>query len=373
MQFIDEAEIHVKAGDGGAGAVAFRREKFVPRGGPSGGDGGDGADVVLETDGRLTTLLDFRFKREYRARNGEPGRGRDQNGHGAKELVLKVPPGTLVKDAGSGEVLADLRDDGIRYVLAKGGRGGLGNMNFATPTLQAPRFAQPGTEGEEKRVRLELRLLADVGLVGFPNAGKSTLVARLSRARPKIADYPFTTLTPHLGVVQYKDGRSFVLSDLPGLIEGAHLGAGLGHRFLKHMQRCRAMVHLVDASQDRDLLADYETIRRELVLFDAALGRKEQVVVANKIDVTEARERAEAFRKKLARKKIEVHLISGATWEGTAELLDAIVRVLDSARDPQPFDKDVGPDTEGDEPRSGQLEDERERDAAEKRARRAKP
>ncbi|HEY5677611.1 MAG TPA: GTPase ObgE, partial [Myxococcales bacterium] len=258
MQFIDEAEILAKAGDGGPGAVAFRREKFVPRGGPAGGDGGNGGDIVLETDERLTTLLDFRFKREYRARNGEPGRGRDQNGHAAAEMVLKVPPGTLVRDAATGEVLADLRETGRRWVLAKGGRGGLGNMNFATPTLQAPRFAQPGTEGEEKRVRLELRLLADVGVVGFPNAGKSTLVSRLSRARPKIADYPFTTLQPHLGVVQYKDGRSFVLSDLPGLIEGAHRGAGLGHRFLKHMARCRTIIHLVDAAQDRDLVADFD-------------------------------------------------------------------------------------------------------------------
>src|SRR5881227_2766362 len=346
MQFIDEAEILVKAGDGGPGAVAFRREKFAPRGGPSGGDGGNGGDVVLLTDDRLTTLLDFRFKREYRARNGEPGRGRDQNGHAAPEMVLKVPPGTLVRDALSGEVLADLRDNQRRWVLAKGGRGGLGNMNFATPTLQAPRFAQPGTEGEEKRVRLELRLLADVGMVGFPNAGKSTLVARLSRARPKIADYPFTTLQPHLGVVQYKDGRSFVLSDLPGLIEGAHRGAGLGHRFLKHMARCRAVIHLIDASQERDLVADFEAIGRELVLFDPALGRKEQVVAANKIDVPEARERAEAFKKKLARKKIRVHLISGVTGEGTQELLDAMVRALEAAETPQPFDKDLAPGPE---------------------------
>jgi GTP-binding protein len=371
MQFIDEAEVYVKAGDGGAGAVAFRREKYVPRGGPSGGDGGNGGDVVLETDARLTTLLDFRFKREYRARNGEPGRGRDQNGHAAKETLLKVPPGTLVKDVATGEVLADLRDDGIRHVLAKGGRGGLGNMNFATPTLQAPRFAQPGTEGEEKRVRLELRLLADVGLVGYPNAGKSTLVARLSRARPKIADYPFTTLAPHLGVVQYKDGRSFVLSDLPGLIEGAHRGKGLGHRFLKHMQRCRAMVHLVDASQDRDLVADFEAIRKELVLFDPALGRKEQVVVANKIDVPEARERAEAFRKKLVRKKIRVHLISGATGEGTEQMLDAVVGALDRAETPQPLDKDLAPEPEqtGEAP-ARRLVDDRERDVVEKSRRR---
>jgi GTP-binding protein len=343
MQFIDEAEIHAKAGDGGPGAVAFRREKFVPRGGPSGGDGGNGADILLETDERLTTLLDFRFKREYRGRNGEPGRGRDQNGHAAPELVLKIPPGTLVRDSATGEVLADLRDNGRRWVLAKGGRGGLGNMNFATPTLQAPRFAQPGTEGEEKRVRLELRLLADVGLVGFPNAGKSTLVSRLSRARPKIADYPFTTLQPHLGVVQYKDGRSFVLSDLPGLIEGAHRGAGLGHRFLKHMARCRAVIHLVDASQDRDLVADYEAINRELELFDPALGRKAQIVAANKIDVPEARERAEAFARKLKRKKIAVQLVSGATGEGLPALLDATVLALDRAPLPAPLERDTNP------------------------------
>src|SRR5258708_2945739 len=273
--FIDEAEISVKAGDGGSGAAAFRREKFVPRGGPSGGDGGNGGDVVLETDQRLTTLLDFRFKREYRARNGEPGRGRDQNGHAAPEMVLKIPPGTLVRDALSGQVLTDLRDNARRWVLAKGGRGGLGNMNFAPPTPHAPRFAQPGTEGEEKRVRLELRLLADVGLVGFPNAGKSTLVSRLSHARPKIADYPFTTLQPHLGVVQYKDGRSFVLSDLPGLIEGAHQGAGLGHRFLKHMARCMTVIHLLDASQDPDLARRFDAINRELSLFDPALGNKQ--------------------------------------------------------------------------------------------------
>jgi GTP-binding protein len=371
MQFIDEAEIHVKAGDGGAGAVAFRREKYAPRGGPSGGDGGNGGDVVLETDERLTTLLDFRFKREYRARNGEPGRGRDQNGHAAPELALKVPPGTLVKDAATGEVLADLRESGRRWVLASGGRGGLGNMNFATSTLQAPRFAQPGTEGEEKRVKLELRLLADVGLVGFPNAGKSTLVSRLSRARPKIADYPFTTLQPHLGVVQYKDSRSFVITDLPGLIEGAHAGAGLGHRFLKHMQRCRVIIHLVDAAApDRDLVADFDAINRELSLFDPALGRKAQVVVANKVDVPEGRERALEFRKKLKRRKIAVHLASGATGEGLPEVLDATVRALDAAGFAQPFDHDrLDQLPESSTEEQAQLEDEREVDRQEKSAR----
>ncbi len=373
MQFIDEAEISAKAGDGGAGAVAFRREKFVPRGGPSGGDGGNGGDIVLETDERLTTLLDFRFRREHRARNGEPGRGRDQNGHAAPELVLKVPPGTLVRDLETGEVLADLRENGRRWVLAKGGRGGLGNMNFATPTLQAPRFAQPGTEGEEKRVRLELRLLADVGLVGFPNAGKSTLVSRLSRARPKIADYPFTTLQPHLGVVQYKDGRSFVLSDLPGLIEGAHRGAGLGHRFLKHMARCRTVIHLIDASQDRDLVADFDAINRELELFDAALGRKPQVIAANKIDIPEARERAEELRKKLRRRKLDVHLVSGASGEGLPELLDAVVRALDAAPLPTPLERDVHPRPDGGPFVPERFEDERELDARARAARATRP
>ena len=340
MQFIDEAEVYLKAGDGGAGAVAFRREKYAPRGGPSGGDGGNGGDIILETDERLTTLLDFRFKREYRAKSGESGRGRDQNGHAAPEMVLKVPPGTLVKDNETGAVLADLRENGLRHVLAKGGRGGLGNMNFATSTLQAPRFSQPGGDGEEKRIKLELRLLADVGLVGFPNAGKSTLVARLSRARPKIADYPFTTLQPHLGVVQYKDGRSFVLTDLPGLIEGAHAGAGLGHRFLKHMQRCRAVVHLVDASQDRDLVADFDAINNELSLFDPALGRKPQIVAANKIDVPEARERAAAFAKALKKRQIAVHQISGATGEAVPALVDAMVLELDRAGAPAPLARD---------------------------------
>ncbi len=373
MQFIDEAEILVRAGDGGRGAVAFRREKFVPRGGPSGGDGGNGGDVILETDERLTTLLDFRFKREYRARNGEPGRGRDQNGHAAPELLLKVPPGTLVRDLASAEVLADLRENGRRWVLAKGGRGGLGNMNFATPTLQAPRFAQPGTEGEEKRVRLELRLLADVGLVGFPNAGKSTLVARLSRARPKIADYPFTTLQPHLGVVQYKDGRSFVLSDLPGLIEGAHRGAGLGHRFLKHMARCRTIIHLIDASQDRDLLADFDAINRELELFDAALGRKPQIVAANKIDIPEAQARAKILEKKLKARKTAVHLISGATGEGVPELLDAVVRALDSAPMPAPLERDTNPLAPAESEAVERVVDEREIDAGARAARAPRP
>ncbi len=330
MQFIDEVEIYAKAGDGGAGAVAFRREKFVPRGGPAGGDGGDGGDVVLVADEGLTTLLDFHYKREHRARNGEPGQGGDCNGKNGEDLVLRVPAGTVVKDAATGETIADLASNSQRFVLAKHGRGGLGNMNFATPTLQAPKFAQPGTPGEERRVRLELRLLADVGLVGFPNAGKSTLISRVSRARPKIADYPFTTLTPHLGVVSYRGERSFVMADLPGLIEGAHQGAGLGHRFLKHMSRCKAIVHLVDASAEGDLVDLYKTIRRELALYDAALAEKPEVVAANKIDLPGAREKARSLAAALA--PAPVLEISAVTGEGVDALLDAVVRALDGVR-----------------------------------------
>ena len=330
MQFIDEAEILVKAGDGGPGAVAFRREKYAPRGGPSGGDGGNGGDVVLFTDDRLTTLLDFRFKREYRARNGEPGRGRDQNGHAAAELLLKVPPGTVVKDASTGEVLADLGERDRRWVLAKGGRGGLGNMNFATSTLQAPRFAQPGTEGEEKRVRLELRLLADVGLVGFPNAGKSTLVSRLSRARPKIADYPFTTLQPHLGVVQYKDGRSFVLSDLPGLIEGASAGHGLGHRFLRHVERCRLILQLVDVSDAATTapIDAWRIVADELERFSPDLAARPRLLAASKCEDAGSEERARELERETGQR---VWRISSARREGLLELLSEAHRRVRSA------------------------------------------
>lgn len=327
MKFVDEVRIHVKAGDGGKGAVAFRHEKFMPHGGPSGGDGGRGGSVMVVADENYTTLLDYRFQPNHHARNGEPGGGSDCNGRDGGDIVLKVPVGTLIKDASSGDVLFDLAQDGQRVVLAQGGRGGLGNMNFATSTRQAPRFAQPGTPGEEKDVILELRLLADVGLLGFPNAGKSTLISRVSRARPKIADYPFTTLTPHLGVVQYKDHLSFVMADIPGIIEGAHAGAGLGHQFLKHVERCRLLVHLLDGAAEgegRDLFEDFEILNRELALHSAELAEKPQIVAANKIDVPEARARAKKLATRLKRRKIPVYLVSSATGEGMAELLDAI-------------------------------------------------
>ncbi len=330
MQFVDEVRIRVRAGDGGDGCVAFRREKYVPRGGPSGGDGGKGGSIILVADPQLTTLLDYRHRPNHKARRGENGRGRDQNGADGEDLTLKVPVGTLVKDAATGERLFDFDKPGATFVVAAGGRGGLGNMNFATATRQAPRFAQPGRPGEEREVVLELKLLADVGLVGFPNAGKSTLISRISAARPKIAEYPFTTLVPHLGVVGYKDHRSFVVADIPGLIEGAHLGAGLGHKFLRHVERCRVLVHLIDCAAEgegRGPIEDYRKIVSELKHYSPELAKKPQIVAANKIDVPEARERARALAKKLGAKR-PVQLISAATGEGIAELVDRMAQAV---------------------------------------------
>jgi GTP-binding protein len=335
MKFVDEVRIHVKAGDGGRGAVAFRREKFIPRGGPSGGDGGKGGTVFLEADENYTTLLDYRFAPEHKARNGEPGGGNDCNGKDGPDIVLKVPVGTLVRDALTGELLFDLSQNKQKVALCQGGKGGLGNMNFATATRQAPRFAQPGTPGEEREVVLELRLLADVGLLGYPNAGKSTLISRLSRAKPKVADYPFTTLTPHLGVVQYKDHRSFVMADIPGIIEGAHAGAGLGHQFLRHVERCRVLIHLVDCSAEgegREPKKDLAVLNKELELYSQELAQKPQLVVANKIDLPDARDRAKKFAAALKRKKVPVYLISSATGEGVAELVDAVAERLFAGR-----------------------------------------
>jgi GTP-binding protein len=332
VKFVDQVQIYVKAGDGGDGAVAWRREKFIPRGGPAGGDGGNGGDVVLAVEPQLSTLLDFRYVREHKARNGEKGRGSDQNGADGAPLEVKVPPGTVVKDLGTGEVLADLVA-GDRFVVAKGGKGGLGNMNFATSTNQAPKYAEPGTPGEEKNLQLELKLLADVGIIGYPNAGKSTLISRISRARPKIADYPFTTITPNLGVVSWRGEKSFVVADIPGLIEGAHSGAGLGHQFLRHVERCRVLVHLVDPSapgEGRSPKADYEAINRELKLYSAELARKPQIVALSKQDLPEAREQVKAFQKLFARRKVKptVLAISAVTGEGLDALLDAVAGVL---------------------------------------------
>jgi GTP-binding protein len=337
MKFVDEVSIHVKAGDGGDGAVAWRREKFIPRGGPAGGDGGDGGDIVLEVDPQLSTLLDYRYVREHKARSGEKGQGSDMNGRNGEALVLRVPPGTVVKDAASGEVLVDLAEG--RFLLAKGGRGGLGNMNFATSTNQAPRFAEDGTPGEEKDVVLELKLLADVGIVGYPNAGKSTLISRISAAKPKIADYPFTTLTPHLGVVSMSDDRSFVVADVPGLIEGAHRGQGLGHQFLRHIERTKVLVYLVDVSSvsGREPADDLVILRRELELFRAELLERPQLVAANKIDALDDPGRLAQLEAKAAEWRLRVFPISAVTGQGVPSLLEAMWRGMTRTDDESGF------------------------------------
>jgi GTP-binding protein len=326
--FIDEAKIYVKAGDGGDGAVAFRREPHVARGGPSGGDGGAGGSVVFEADPQLNTLLDFRFKQHHRAERGENGRNKDQYGRGGEDLVLRVPVGTVVYDDDTGEVIADLSESGARRVVAAGGKGGLGNIHFKSSINQAPRKATPGTPGEERKVRLELKLLADVGLLGFPNVGKSTFISRVSRARPKIADYPFTTMVPNLGVVGLDDLRTMVIADIPGLIEGAADGAGLGHRFLRHVERTRVLLHILECSAlvepGRDPVRDFDTLNAELARYAPELAEKPQVVVLNKTDLTETRDAVEAVKATLADRGIELHSMSAATGEGVRELLETL-------------------------------------------------
>ena len=294
MKFFDEALIEVIAGDGGDGAVSFRREKYVPRGGPDGGDGGRGGSVILKADRNLNTLIDYRYARVHRAGNGEKGRGADQYGRGAKDIILRVPVGTVIIDADSGDLIADLAIDAQSALVARGGRGGLGNLHFKSSTNRAPRQSTPGERGEHWRLRLELKVLADVGLLGMPNAGKSTLIRAISAARPKVADYPFTTLAPNLGVVRIDQNRSFVVADIPGLIEGAAEGAGLGHRFLRHLQRTRLLLHVVDvAPQDgeSDPVADARAVVKELKRYDASLADKPRWLVLNKIDLIAPEER----------------------------------------------------------------------------------
>ncbi len=328
MKFIDEADVHVRAGDGGRGCISFLREKYRPHGGPSGGDGGDGGDVVMVVEPGLTTLLDFKFQPLVKAGHGEHGRGKNQYGKRGDDRVVRVPQGTIVRDADADEVIADLQEPQARCIVAHGGRGGRGNMHFATSTNQAPRFAQPGTPGEERRLRLELHLMADVGLVGYPNVGKSTVISTVSAARPRVADYPFTTLVPHLGVVRFHDEGSFVLADVPGLIEGAHRGLGLGHRFLRHLSRTTMLIHLIDISglTGREPLADYDAINHELQAFDATLAAKPQIVVANKLDLSEARDRFPAVRTSLAERGVELWGISAATGEGVTALMREVGR-----------------------------------------------
>ena len=331
--FIDEVVIQVKAGDGGNGCCAFRREKYVPRGGPSGGDGGRGGHVILIASQHENTLLRYRFNPEHRAGRGRHGEGSNRTGRDGESIELPVPVGTLVYDADTGELLHDLTRPGERFVAARGGRGGRGNARFATPTNQAPTYAEPGEPGQSRRLRLELKLLADVGLVGLPNAGKSTLISRISAARPKIADYPFTTLDPHLGVVRLDDDRSFVVADIPGLIEGAHRGQGLGTRFLRHIERTRLLTHLVDVSEagGADPAHDFQVILNELAEFSVELARKPMIVAATKMDVARDPKRLERLREAASACGMPVYPISGVTGQGLAELVRAIAeRVLPS-------------------------------------------
>jgi GTP-binding protein len=326
MQFIDECEIDVRAGNGGNGMASFRREPFVPRGGPSGGDGGDGGSVILVADEQLSTLLDLRYQKTYKAAHGEHGSGRDRYGRAAVDVIVRVPVGTVVEDAESGERLADLATAGERFVAAQGGKGGRGNIHFATSTNQSPSKAEPGEPGQQRRLRLELKLLADAGLLGYPNVGKSTFIAAVSRARPKIADYPFTTLTPNLGVVALPGGRSFVLADIPGLIEGASEGHGLGHRFLRHVERTRVLLHLVELSSEpgRDPWHDYEVINRELAQYSPELLERPQIVALTKMDITETRDAYPHWRAEFERHGVELHQMSAATGEGVRDVLEAV-------------------------------------------------
>ena len=342
--FADEAKISIKAGDGGDGCVAFRREKYVPRGGPSGGDGGDGGDIFIEANPNDNTLLRYRYNREFEAKRGGHGEGSNCHGASADDLILKVPVGTVIFDAVSNEQLFDLTEPGQKYLAARGGRGGRGNGNpkFAKPWHQAPREHEDGTLGEERKLRFELKLLADVGLVGFPNAGKSTLISRISAARPKIAAYPFTTLEPNLGVVSADpgavpgQGRTFVVADVPGLIEGAHEGAGLGTRFLKHVERTRLIAHLVDVSEfnDRDPVRDFEIIMHELASFSPLLAEKPMIVVATKLDATTDTTHLDELRAFAIERGLPFHAISSATGEGIKELVGAMADALD--RIPKP-------------------------------------
>ena len=324
--FIDIAKIQLKAGKGGDGAVAFRREKYEPSGGPFGGDGGDGGSIILEVDGGIRTLMDFKYKKHYSAENGENGKTKKQYGKKGDDLILKVPPGTLVKDEGTGKVIVDLKEDGETFVIVKGGKGGKGNAKFATSTRQAPRFAQAGEKGEERSIILELKLIADVGLVGFPNVGKSTLLSFLSAAKPKIANYPFTTLKPNLGVVRIEEGKSFVIADIPGLIEGAHEGAGLGHEFLRHIERTKLIVHLIDASgiDGRNPIEDFYKINEELVKYSPKLAEKPQIIVANKMDLDISKEWYVTLKEELSKEDFDIYPLPAATGEGVTTLKYAI-------------------------------------------------
>jgi GTP-binding protein len=335
MKFVDEARIHVKAGDGGNGCISFRRERFIPRGGPNGGDGGKGGDVILQADAQLTTLLDLTYPKQFRAQRGNHGKGKDQTGKNGEDLIIRVPIGTLVRDDQTEELLQDLLFDGQRFVGAEGGRGGRGNARFATPTMSAPRHAEKGEKGQERWLRLELKLLADVGLIGYPNVGKSTLLSRISSARPKIADYPFTTLVPNLGVVNREDRQPFVVADIPGLIEGASKGAGLGLTFLRHVERTRLLIHLLNILEEpsRNPVKDFHTLNHELKAYHPSLQEKNQLIALNKIDLPSVRERAKNIKNQFEKMGHHLYLVSGQTGEGVEELMEAVSRTFESISD----------------------------------------
>jgi GTP-binding protein len=324
--FVDYVEIGVRAGNGGRGCISFRREKYVPKGGPDGGDGGDGGDVIIKVDPHMTTLLDFRYVKHYKAENGEEGRGAKKHGKRGEDAWIKVPPGTIIKDIESNKILVDLTKEDQTYVVAKGGKGGRGNARFKSSTRQAPRRAESGTKGEEKKLALELKLLADVGIVGHPNVGKSTLLSKLSSARPKIADYPFTTLSPNLGMVKLNESKSFVLADIPGLIEGAHQGKGLGIQFLKHIQRTKLLLYLLDATSP-DLKGDFRSLRNEIKLFDPKLYERPGVVAVNKIDLLPQKK-----IKKFNSHQNYICYISALTGQGLKDLLKIIRMELEKAK-----------------------------------------
>lgn len=334
MKFVDEAKIFVQSGSGGKGCISFRREMYVPKGGPNGGDGGRGGDVVIVATPKLSSLLDLKYKQHHKGRRGVHGKGKNQHGKNSPDLLVNVPLGTIVRDLSSGEIIKDLINIDDRVVVATGGRGGKGNARFATSTNQAPRYAEDGGEGEERWLTLELKLLADVGLIGLPNAGKSTLVSHISRARSKVASYPFTTLIPHLGVVRYEDYKTFVVADIPGLIKGAHKGAGLGLQFLKHIERTNLLIHIIDSSSgflngseqasDRNPLQDFETLNDELASYNPELTRKKQVVVLNKVDLPGVKERLSDIQSCFQKKGIETFPISAMTGEGVDALIKQV-------------------------------------------------
>ena len=355
--FADRAKIIIKSGKGGDGHVSFRREKYVPNGGPDGGDGGKGGDVIFLVDEGINTLADYRHRRKFAAEPGEEGGKKNCHGKNGADLILKVPEGTIIRDAASGKVIADMSNDNLREVILKGGRGGKGNMNYATSTMQAPQYAQPGQDAQELWVRLELKVIADVGLVGFPNVGKSTLLSRVTNARPKIANYHFTTLNPNLGVVDLDGGRGFVIADIPGLIEGASEGVGLGHEFLRHIERTKVIIHMVDAAstEGRDPVADIKAINEELRAYNPELLKRPQVIAANKIDAIytddETENPVDVIKKAFEPEGIKVYPISAVTGQGLKELLYYVRELLDSMTDePVMFEKELDTDTLFDNP-----------------------